>query len=62
MTKTVQILNSSGVLIVEYPINLRILGANIMDNDFFDLAWETAIEDGLVDESSRSAYAFNIAR
>jgi len=43
----------SNNLIAEYPIELV---EDVDIEDFFDEAWEGAVDDGLVDESNRLDY------
>ncbi len=43
----------SNNLIAEYPIELV---DDVDKEEYFDEAWENAVDDGLVDESNRSDY------
>jgi len=47
----------SNNLIAAYPIELV---DDIDKEDYFDEAWENAVDDGLVDESCRSDYDFKM--
>ena len=51
------------IVIVEYPdgIDTDVIDADVIKLDYFDEAWENAIEDGLVDVSSRADYDFVLA-
>ncbi len=49
--------NESNNLIAEYPIELV---DDIDEEDYFDEAWDNAVDDGLVDESCRPDYDFKI--
>lgn len=40
-------------LIAEYPVELV---DDVDKEDYFDEAWENAVDDGLVDEANRSDY------
>ncbi|MBA3756078.1 MAG: hypothetical protein H0X02_07600 [Nitrosomonas sp.] len=54
MLSKVQIIEkSSNNLIAEYPFEL--IDDDLME-EYLDEAWETAIDDGLVDESARLDY------
>lgn len=58
MLKKVQVLNSIGKIIVEYPILFRSLNSPVTDMDYFNLAWANAIEDRLVNPAHRQNYKF----
>ena len=54
MLTHVQIIEKeSNKLIAEYPIELV---DDELKEDYFDEAWENAVDDGLVDESTRLDY------
>ncbi len=41
-------------IVAEYPVKLS--GGEHFKEDYFDEAWENAIDDGLVDKSKRADY------
>jgi hypothetical protein len=49
---------ASGAIIGTYPVEL--LGQNYVPNEeeFFDLTWRCAVDDGAVQKSDRGAYEF----
>ncbi len=49
-----------GVVIVNYSVNLGVLGAKITENDYTSEAWACALEDGLVKEDEVDRYKFVI--
>lgn len=69
-TKVRIIEKESNKLIAEYPIvivdypagnDAEVIDADAIKLDYFDEAWENAIEDGLVDTSNRADYDFVLA-
>ena len=59
MLKNVQITEkSSGRIVAQYPIIIEII--DTQDEDYFEDAWENAIEEGLVDEDNRDNYDIEI--
>ena len=60
MTKQIQIIEkSSNGIISEYAIDLP--NSHATDKDYFDAAWEYAIDDFMVDPSFRSDFEFSIS-
>ncbi|MDO8994475.1 MAG: hypothetical protein U1D41_12925 [Nitrosomonas sp.] len=59
MLSNVQIIEiASNNLIAEYSIELV---DDRVKEDYFDEAWDNAVDDGLVEESSRLAYSIQFA-
>ena len=49
----------TGSLIAEYVINLRALNYEVQESEYFDEAWENAVQDKLITKGSRQDYNFN---
>ena len=61
MKKTVRIVDvRAQKLVVEYQINLKSIGEDIMNDDYFIEAWRCALEDNLVDPNNKSNYKFSL--
>lgn len=59
MLSNVQIIKiASNNLIAEYSIELV---DDSVEEDYFDEAWDNAVDDGLVEESSRLEYSIQFA-
>jgi hypothetical protein len=59
MHKNIQIIeNSSGRIVAQYPIIIELIDTS--DKDYFNDAWENAVEEGLVDEENRDNYDIEI--
>lgn len=60
MTKIVQITEKNmGGIVSEYAIDLP--NPHATDKDYFDAAWEYAIDDFMMDPSFRSDFEFSIS-
>lgn len=54
---------STGKLIVEYPVVRENVDDTIVsERDYYDQAWQSAVEDRLVDESAREKYIFTLSQ
>lgn len=51
----------SNKVITEIPINFGMANTTTTENDIFDEAWKSAVEDNLVDVKNKSKYKFEIA-
>ena len=49
-------------IVAEVPINFAMANTNTTENDVFDEAWKSAIEDNLVDAKNRSQYKFELLK
>ena len=43
-----------------YSINLGKTNTHLLDQDYFEEAWKTAVKDNLVNQDRRSEYKFEI--
>jgi hypothetical protein len=51
---------TSSHIIAGYEIELGSINSKVTENDYFEQAWENAVEDGLVDEGTREDYRFEL--
>jgi len=51
----------TGKVVAECPINLEGLNYSPKEEEYFALAWQTAVEDNLVDSNCRNKYQFKLA-
>lgn len=49
-----------GKVVANIPVNLRALNYTPSEQEFFAEAWESAVEDGAVDEKHRGDYTFKL--
>jgi hypothetical protein len=56
MTRKVLIMDDMGKVVTIDEINLQGMNYEPGDQEWFDLAWRNAVEDGLVDEQDREKY------
>jgi hypothetical protein len=61
MYKKVLIMDDTGRVVTIDEINLRGINYEAKDQEWFDLAWQNAVEDGLVDEHDRTKYKITFA-
>ena len=52
---------SSGFVVAEIPISFGIANTNTTENDLINEAWESAVEDNLVDAKNKSKYKFEVS-
>ena len=51
----------TGNVVANIPVNLRALNYTPSEQEFFSEAWESAVEDGAVDEKARGDYTFKLS-
>ena len=51
----------SGKVVANIPVNLRALNYTPSEREYFSTAWDSAVEDGAVDEKHREDYTFKLA-
>ncbi len=58
--KHVAVIDAKGKVLATYPIVVQIIGLGVTDEDYFKLAKENAVEDGLVsqDEGGKLTFSF----
>lgn len=61
MERKVQISDESGRVVSIDDVNLTAVNYQPVDQEWFDLAWENAVEDGLVNDEDRSKYKITFA-
>lgn len=47
-------------VVAEYPVSLQGLNYAPSEEEYFNLAWDAAVEDGVVDSEKRSGYEFKL--
>ena len=52
---------SSKEVVAEVPINFGMANTKITEDDVFNEAWKSAVEDNLVDIKNRSKYKFELS-
>jgi hypothetical protein len=62
MNRKVAIVNAkTGAPITVDEINLSTVNYDPADHEWFDLAWENAVDDGLVEEIDKDNYRFSFS-
>jgi hypothetical protein len=51
--------NSTGNVVCIDEINLRAVNYDPDEREWFDIAWENAVEDGLVNDEDRANYSIS---
>ena len=46
--------------VVEYQINWKSVGEDILNEDYFEESWRCALEDNLVEPDNKSQYKFSL--
>lgn len=54
--------HDTGALIGEFPIVYKLIDSNPTEKDYQDIAWDCAVEDGLVKNENRKKYRFLICK
>lgn len=49
---------STGKVVAMYPVFLQGLNYTPSDQEYFDLAWRSAVDDGVVEEEKSKDYEF----
>ena len=53
---------TSSLVVAEIPINYGMANTTTTENDVFNEAWKSAVEDKLVDINNRSNYKFELSK
>ncbi|MCH9828044.1 MAG: hypothetical protein K0U79_09895 [Gammaproteobacteria bacterium] len=61
MNRKVLIMDDAGNVVTIEEINLQAVNYEPADQQWFDLAWENAVEDKLVNEEGRATYKLSFA-
>lgn len=60
-TKTVTIYEiQTKQQVAEYPISIGYLNSYPTDEEFRNMAWDNAVDDGVVDRTSRAQYGIHV--
>lgn len=51
-----------GKVVQEYSIDLGSINCTVKESEYFDMAWENAIEDQLVAKNDRQDYLFKLLK
>ena len=61
MNRKILIMDDAGNVVTLDEINLKTLNYDPADHEWFDLAWQNAVEDGLVTDEDRAKYKISFA-
>lgn len=62
MNRRVLIVDDAGNVVIIDEINLQAANYEPEDQEWFDLAWENAVEDNLVNGEERAKYKFSFSQ
>jgi len=60
MTNVIITEKKTGRIVAVYPTNVRGMNYTPSANDYIDVAWESAVEDKMVDAKRKADYSFEL--